>query len=508
MRNLAAGNKTNFTIFIVIVILILVLLTFAVITVLRYEKEEYDIPSSEFIYDSKYNYINLEDDAKISKKWTGSYYLKENSTKKEYKLGNFVVAYNKNRALVDMFGKFYQVSQGGIINKISGYNTTNGLEEKFYKIDDRKYLIIGNSIKNNKGSLSTSSYLLIIIDKLGNALLLNNQINIKTINNMTISTNTFDFDVANETLKFKDDNKIDLKKIIGSTNEYIEVKEEVDSENNTEIAKTEDNNKEINNSSNINNTNKSTTIQGGTTNGKTKWVDSLNGWIGNVSNAFESIYNQNKNTKNNKDDGENKNIILNSVNAGTTFLEINYTINDPENKYNVVYANISKENYNKTVSLDKNANVYRFGNLTPDSNYTVSIGYKLINSDSSTEESEEESMTIKTSKPDESLVITKITQDKLYYTLKLDSLYKYDEGAKITIEAEIINEDNQKKEFGETIISLNEQALDLAASKGYTGSFDLNKIKGYSWVVIKLEDTYYEGSQASTNLKAKIINYK
>ena len=508
MRNLTAVNKTNFTIFIIIIVLILVLLTFAVVMVLKTEKEEYEISSEEFVYDSKYNYIDLEDDAKIFKKWTGSYYLKENNTKKEYKLGNFVVAYNKNRATVDMFGKFYQVSQGGIINKIYGYNTTNGSEDKFYKIDDRKYVIIGNNIKNNTGSLATNTYLVIIIDKLGNALLFNNQINIKTINNINISTETFDFDVANETLKFKDDNKIDLKKIIGSTNEYVEIVEENKTENNIEVAKEENKNGNSNNSTTTNNTNKTASIQGtGTGSGKTKWVDSLNGWIGNVSNAFESIYNKNQNKNQDNKDTENKSIVLNSVNTKTTFADVNYTVNDPENKYNVVYANIVGTGYNKTISLDKNSNSYRFTDLRPNTDYTISVGYKLINSDGSTSESEEESITVKTEKPEESLIITKITDSKLYYTLKLDSLYKYDEGAKITVNAKVIEEDGTEKDFSETIISLNDEILNLSASKGYVGTFDLNKVKGYQWINIQLEDTYFEGEKVSANLKSKIINY-
>ena len=84
-----------------------------------------------------------------------------------------------------MFGNFYQVLKGGDIKKISGNNRiNNSSESQFYKIDDRKYLIVAKSITNNTGSLSTQDYLIVIIDKLGNALLLNNEINAKTINEM------------------------------------------------------------------------------------------------------------------------------------------------------------------------------------------------------------------------------------------------------------------------------------------------------------------------------------
>ncbi len=71
---------------------------------------------------------------------------------------------------------------------------------------------------------------MVIIDKLGNALLLNNEINAKTINEMIISTDEFSFDVANESLVYDNEN-IDLKKIIGSTNEHVKQEKENETTN-------------------------------------------------------------------------------------------------------------------------------------------------------------------------------------------------------------------------------------------------------------------------------------
>ena len=82
MRNLAAGNKVNFTVFTIIVIVIMLILAGAVILVLSNAKEDHEISSSTAIYDNNYNYIELENTAVLSKKWNGNYYLKENETKK------------------------------------------------------------------------------------------------------------------------------------------------------------------------------------------------------------------------------------------------------------------------------------------------------------------------------------------------------------------------------------------------------------------------------------------
>ena len=65
MRNLASGNKINFTVFTFLVMSILVILVCAIVIVLGYDKTQYQVTSSSFIYDNDYNYIDLENPAKI-----------------------------------------------------------------------------------------------------------------------------------------------------------------------------------------------------------------------------------------------------------------------------------------------------------------------------------------------------------------------------------------------------------------------------------------------------------
>ena len=513
MRNLTSGNKMNFTIFAFIILIILIILCSAVVMVLRTDKEEYEVLSTSSMYDKDYNYIELENDAKISKKWTGNYYLKENTTKKEYNLGNYAVAFDKNKNTLDLFGNFYQVLKGGDVSKISGYNTVSGnVQSQFYKIDDRKYLIAARNIKNDTGSLSTQNYLIIIIDKLGNALLLNNEINAKTINEMIISTDDFEFDVANEILTYNDED-INLKKIIGSTNEYTKTEEEkTENEtgneitNETEIAQTENQGGTTTTTTTTTNNRESTTTviqNGANTSNNTKqdssWVGALNGWIQKVSAGFQSIYNGNSGKKD--ETSLTKSIALNSLSADTTSIDINYAITDPENKYNVVYAIVSDGTKSYSISLDKNASSYKLTGLEPNKNYSVEIGYKVIYSDSSTEEKVEDTMTVRTKGPIENLAITKVTKDKIYYTLKLDSNFVYDAGAKLVI---YLNDNNEYSS-----IKLTSDNLEKAASSGYSGSFkmpDEYKIKNSS-LKIKLENVTYNGTTIDSNLSSKIINY-
>ena len=522
MRNLTAGNKAKFAMFTFVIISILAILCIAVMIVLRTDKEEYSVPSTASIYDKDYNYIELANESTIAKKWTGNYYLKENTTKKEYNLGNYAVSFDKNRKSLELFGNFYQVQKGGTINKLTDHNTINNSNEsQFYKIDDRKYLIVAKNIINDTGSLSTQNYLMVIIDKLGNALLLNNEINAKTINEMIISTDEFSFDVANESLVYNNEN-IDLKKIIGSTNEYIkQEKENTTNEQNTattEIARTEGqsgttatsntrenvaiNQKNQGSSTTVvqqntnNNVNNESNGNGGTQDNS--WTNSLNDWIQKVASGFQSIYNGNSGKKNNQE--LNKSISLNTLSAGTTYMDINYKVTDPEGKYNVVYAIVSDGAKSYNIALDKNGTTYRIEGLTPSTNYSVQIGYKVIYADSRVDEQVEDTMMIRTKTPTENLSITRVSTTEVYYNLNLDGNFVYDSGAKLVM---YLN-DNK---YTET--ELTSEQLEKAAAIGYIGEFTIPKeykMKN-STIKIQLENTKFSGIDVASNLAAKIVNY-
>ena len=524
MRNLTAGNKVKFAMFTFVIISILAILCISVIIVLRADKEVYTVPNTVSIYDKDYNYIELANEATIAKKWTGNYYLKENTTKKEYNLGNYAVSFDKNKKSLELFGNFYQVQKGGAISKLTDHNTINNANEsQFYKIDDRKYLIVAKNIINNTGSLSTQNYLMIIIDKLGNALLLNNEINAKTINEMVISTDEFSFDVANESLVYNNEN-IDLKKIIGSTNEHIKQEQEKENTTNeqntttTEIAKTEEqketttsSNKKENVAINKKNQGSSTTVVQQNTNNNVNnenngnggkqdnsWTGSLNEWIQKVASGFQSIYNGNSGKKDDKE--LNKSISLNKLSAGTTYMDIDYKVTDPEGKYNVVYAIVSDGAKSYNIALDKNGTTYRIEGLTPSTNYSVQIGYKVIYADSRVEEQVEDTLMIRTKTPSENLAITRVSGTEVYYNLNLDSNFVYDTGAKLVM---YLN-DNK---YTET--ELTSEQLEKAAAIGYIGKFAMPKeykMKN-STIKIKLENTKFSGLDVESNLATKIVNY-
>ena len=255
MRALAAGNKKRFALFAIIIITIIILLITSLRLALKHEPEQYKIESNITLYDSDYVPIKTEEEATINKRWDGNYYLTLNNSKSTYKLNKKVVSFNEKNSKVTLYGEVFKVLFDGQVEKyIKDTEIKNNSGDQFYKIADRQYLLISDSIKNDSGSISTSKYLYVIIDKSGNTLILNNEIYAKTINPIVLTTSSYKFDIANEKL-LVGSNEIDLKKIIGSSNEYKEKEPEEQEENTNETTKEDTEDEEDNKNNNNNNNN-------------------------------------------------------------------------------------------------------------------------------------------------------------------------------------------------------------------------------------------------------------
>lgn len=441
MRKLSAGNKTRFAVFTLIIIGIIAVLVIILNKVLSLEKEEYLVEKEIVTYNSEYDYVSLSTDGIIKKKWTGKYYLEEPDVKLSYELGESAVTYNPIKNKLNLYGTFYEVALDGEVTKTNkNLEVSNMLDSKLYKMDDRKYLIVAKDISTSNTSLVAENYLMVIIDKSGNTLLLNNKIDVKTINAIVLETDTFKFDVANEKLMYKD-KIIDLKKIIGSSNEYVEPvkKEEKDEETVVNSGGGSSSQSSTNTQVNIGG---SSVIIGGNSGG------SLSN--GNGSNTGNSNSNSNAN-KNNTNIV--KSVSLRGVTPGQTYLDISYLITDPENKYQVVFLEITGKDYKNVISLDKTKDFYRIIGLTPNTEYTVSMGYKVIKSDETVEEITEDVINLKTLKLQCSLEIKKVTEKEIYFNLKLDKDSKYENGKIFTYINDVKQEDGMQIDTEKVILS-------------------------------------------------------
>lgn len=499
MRALAAGNKKRFALFAIIIITIIILLITSLRLALKHEPEQYKIESNITLYDSDYVPIKTEEEATINKKWDGNYYLTLNNSKNTYKLNKKVVSFNEKNSKVTLYGEVFKVLFDGQVEKyIKDTEIKNNSGDQFYKIADRQYLLISDSIKNDSGSISTSKYLYVIIDKSGNTLILNNEIYAKTINPIVLTTSSYKFDIANEKL-LVGSNEIDLKKIIGSSNEYKEKEPEEQEENTNETTKEDIEDEEDNKNNNNNNNNEN--IWGpngnmqngeGSVNGNQNTQAGQNGNVNNGGTVGQGggIISSDKNKT-----PLAKSVSLRGAIATSSYIDIEYAVQDPEHKYQTVYAFVEAVGYENMIALDKNATTYRLTDLEPNTEYKITLGYKQITADNEIEDQIEDVLSVRTTRINAKLDITKVLagKQKVYFNLKLDQNYAFDY-AKVALYVDGMKE-------SDLVVNLTEAVKQNGWSNVLT-------FENYgSEIVLQVEGTSHDGTPVSTNIQAKYRNY-
>lgn len=394
-------NRMLFAIFILVVLLIISILILSVYnTKEKNNIEEYKISLNNAIYDKDYSYISLKKDSVLKKEWDGNYYLYENDNK--YELGKEPVFYDKAKNQVSIYGNVYQIyTNGEAIEKTEKIVVNDLSDFQFFKLGDRKYLVINSEINNE--NFSAHNYLIVSIDKAGNATLLNNSLNIKTINPLVISIGDVKFDVANEKLIVKD-KEIDLKKINGSTNEYVE------GDKNKKPSNIVDNNISNDQNSGTN----GNTNQNNNSSNNSPIYNQIISQIINISGLVSSQVNK---------ANLYKNIGLRTINAGASYLDIVYSVIDPEDKYLSVFLVLEDEDKNqKYYYLNKGDISYRISGLSPNKQYNLSINYISRGNSSSVVA---DSVVALTSTDPTSVRITKINGTSLFYKIKMYSEYEF-----------------------------------------------------------------------------------
>lgn len=493
MRALAAGNKKRFALFAIIIITIIILLITSLRLALKHEPEQYKIESNITLYDSDYVPIKTEEEATINKKWDGNYYLTLNNSKSTYKLNKKVVSFNETKSKVTLYGEVFKVLFDGQVEKyVKDTEIKNNSGDQFYKIADRQYLLISDSIRNESGSISTSKYLYVIIDKSGNTLILNNQIYAKTINPIVLTTSSYKFDIANEKL-IVGSNEIDLKKIIGSSNEYKEKEPEEDTNEDKEDSKDKVEHEQNNN----NNGNQNSNIQNGegTAVGNQNTQNNQNNNSNSGSNVQGGGQSGGITNSNTNKTPLSKSVSLRGAIATSSYIDIEYAVQDPEHKYQTVYAFVEAVGYENMIALDKNATTYRLTDLEPNTEYKITLGYKQITADNEIEDQIEDVLSVRTTRINAKLDITKVLagKQKVYFNLKLDQNYAFDY-AKVALYVDGMKE-------SDLVVNLTEAVKQNGWSNVLT-------FENYgSEIVLQVEGTSHDGTPVSTNIQAKYRNY-
>lgn len=499
MRKLTAGNKINFTVFAIVIIVIIVLLIVCLRYVMGIDKTVYQIEANTFVYDSEYVPVLIENGGTMQAKWDGNYHINTNDGL-TYNVGPQSVMYNKSSGKVTLYGKMYQVFADASVQTLSGQSEfVNFSEDRFYKLADRKYLILSDSISNEQNTIATKRYLLVVLDKAGNTLLLNNEINAKTINPMRLVTPSFTFDIANEKLIFGNE-QIDLTKIIGSTNQYEE-KVQVAEQNTTPEQNNANGQPVTQNSSSTTTTttttnNSTQTIVNGNVNGGNVGQTGGNNNNGNNENNGNNGNVGNGGTNSGNNSGENntpldKSVSLRSAVASSSTIKVNYNVIDPEGKYQTVYINVDGDKPD-TIALDKTASSYTITGLTPNTDYTITLGAREIQSDGTISERIEDTLLVRTQRVSTTITVTRLSSSKIYFNLKMDSNYVFD-SADVVLYAD-----------GNEVDRKNVSISSSTSSNGWNTSLDYDYGSEF---VIRLENVVYNGNTVNVDVQAKIKKY-
>ena len=221
MKRAVKKNTGIYNIFGALIVLGLVGLSIIVVNVLKNKEDTYVIPAGSTVYDINNEYIPLEDDAEVYWKADGNCYLKT-VDKEVYKLGKQAVVFDKNTNSVKIYGDVYKVNSDGMVSNHTGVTEISDFSEPgIYKMADRKYLMTGNGIKSTDKSYNAEKYVYVNIYKSGTAVLMNNEQYKNTVYPIMLKSDQLYFDISSEFALY-DDNLINLKKVIGSTNEYRE----------------------------------------------------------------------------------------------------------------------------------------------------------------------------------------------------------------------------------------------------------------------------------------------
>lgn len=470
MRKYDKRNKIYFGIVLVASLILIIIFSFFIAKVIKNGKIEYFIDAGSILYDKDKNLIKLESESVLKIKWNDEYYLMEG--KNMYLLGTNGIIYNPSKDIMQLYGKYYEVTAFGEDNVIVYEDETvvRTTESKFLKIADRKYLIIDPVIKTENGNLNTKNYLIVELDKMGNATLINNEVNLKTFEPTTIITSNFTFDIANEQLTISNQ-IIDLKKIIGSTNQYVKPEDKP--------SEGEDNNSSDNN--NQDNT-------GGNNGGNT----------GEDGNNEEQTGGNNNDNDENIDDiiDKTKTTSIISVNPSVGNISIDYVIYDPLNEYESVFVEV-RDNNNTLVSVgyfDKMNTNFIITGLKANITYNLTFKYVYYREGVRVEEKfDEASVTV--GKPSISLRVDKVTSKAIYYTVLLDKDYSLD-----TLTVNLVSD---LEGGGQVNFSNTFDSNTLANKESVSGSFNYSNIGQFATLYVN--NVKFSGYPIDIEAKYKVV---
>lgn len=418
MRKYDIKNKRNIGIIIGISVIIIIMFSLIIKLFLSHDHREYLVDTGSLVFDKDKTIVKLDKSGIIKKKWNNDYYLTYND--KRILLGAAAISYNEDTGKIVLYGKYYEIGAGDDIVVTDGETEIKSSAlTKFYKLADRKYLVIDKEIKTTDGLLSTTDFLLVDLDKVGNATLTNHKVSLKSFGGTTIVTSNYTFDVQNEILTYGS-NKIDLKKIIGSSNTYTK----------EELIPDENGGGTSDNVTNIGDNTSGSGNSGGTGSGDGNGSGGTNGGNGSSNTVIEEVKKATKRTS------------VISTNSTTNKITIDYVIYDPKKEYTSVYMEVNEEGTNKidTIHLTASDTKYEINNLFPNTKYNLTFKYSYLDEENNLKTDVFDNISVTTKKPKINLKVTNISNGNIKYLITTDNTYNIEKGTiKVFINNELVS---------------------------------------------------------------------
>lgn len=415
MRKYDKKNKRNIGIILVISFIIIVIFSYFVFRFVSTSKIKYEVLASSILYDIDKNMMELENDGLVRVKWNSRYYLEYND--KDYLLGDNAVIYTPDNGNISLYGKFYEIKSDATVEIVDKQTVLeSSVVSHFYKIADRKYVLVSSKINTEDKKLDTSNYLIVELDKLGNATLTNNEVNLKTFSETKIVTSDYTFDVANEVLIYGEI-MINLKKIIGSSNEY--------SPEDLLVSEDEYNDSVDDNAGDGTGNNTGTGIGSGGIGTGSGGTD--NGTINNTT-TYEPPTNSEGDKENNTNVEDSIQIAKRTsvirVVPAISSISIDYVVYDPKDEYESIYVEVlnTRDKVSSTFYLNKNNTNINIDGLTLNTKYKLDFYYTYLEGNT-LKKYNYNTVEVTTKVPLVSLSLDNISSNNIGYKIDLDGTY-------------------------------------------------------------------------------------
>ena len=215
-RKLSSKVKKSFGIFSGVVLAGMGGMGGAVVRAAGTVSDQYAREIGSLVYDNAYSRINLEGNGEVHRELNGNWNLKVDGGEK-YDLGKKTVAYELQSGSLKVFGGGWQFKEDGTVVKLSNFEEIPLTESGFIKLSDRKYVLVGDDIHDASGKVTADGFLYIIADKAGNAHMMNDVMNVTSMDEMILNEGDFQYNIAEETLALGE-NVVDLQSVMSALN--------------------------------------------------------------------------------------------------------------------------------------------------------------------------------------------------------------------------------------------------------------------------------------------------